>query len=133
MNIKNKFKEVKTSRIIIWIIIVIFLLIMIFMRFFKCCQIDEKTFASQISLGFEYNLDLFPICILGICEALMFIFRKKAFYILSLVFCLISFLMYLFFAIFSNYIVGFLVLTGFVYLINLILIIVINDNKTENV
>ena len=133
MNIKNKLKEVKTSRLIICIIIIIFFLIMIIMRFFKCCQIDEKTFASQFSLGFEYNLDLFPICILGICEVLMLILKKKIFYILSLVFCLISFLTYLFFAIISNYIVGFLVLIGLIYLINIILIIVINDNKPENI
>ncbi len=134
MNLKEKLTSVKTSRLVGEIITILIGIMFIVIKFCPVVQLNEKQIVSQISLGFAYVIDIIPITILIVCEILYFFKKKKLYYILSLVFVVISFIIFVFYGLISNLLFWVFFLIGLLYLVNIILIIILkesNDPKVE--
>ena len=134
MNLKEKLTTVKTSRLVGEIITILIGIMYIVIKFCPVVQFTDKQIVSQISLGFAYVIDIIPITILIVCEILYFFKKKKLFYILSLVFVVISFIIFVFYGLISNLLFWVFFLIGLLYLVNIILIIILkesNDPKPE--
>ncbi len=134
MNLKEKLTTVKTSRLVGEIITILIGIMYIVIKFCPVVQLNEKQIVSQISLGFAYVIDIIPITILIVCEILYFFKKKKLYYILSLVFVVISFIIFVFYGLISNLLFWVFFLIGLLYLVNIILIIILkesNDPKVE--
>ena len=134
MNLKEKLTTVKTSRLVGEIITILIGIMYIVIKFCPVVQFTDKQIVSQISLGFAYVIDIIPISILIVCEILYFFKKKKLFYILSLVFVVISFIIFVFYGLISNLLFWVFFLIGLLYLVNIILIIILkesNDPKPE--
>ena len=134
MNLKEKLTTVKTSRLVGEIITILIGIMYIVIKFCPVVQFTDKQIVSQISLGFAYVIDIIPITILIVCEILYFFKRKKLYYILSLVFVVISFIIFVFYGLISNLLFWVFFLIGLLYLVNIILIIILkesNDPKPE--
>lgn len=134
MNLKEKLTSVKTSRLVGEIITILIGIMYIVIKFCPVVQFTDKQIVSQISLGFAYVIDIIPITILIVCEILYFFKKKKLYYILSLVFVVISFIIFVFYGLISNLLFWVFFLIGLLYLINIILIIILkesNDPKPE--
>ena len=134
MNLKEKLTTVKTSRLVGEIITILIGIMYIVIKFCPVVQFTDKQIVSQISLGFAYVIDIIPITILIVCEILYFFKKKKLYYILSLVFVVISFIIFVFYGLISNLLFWVFFLIGLLYLVNIILIIILkesNDPKPE--
>ena len=134
MNLKEKLTTVKTSRLVGEIITILIGIMYIVIKFCPVVQFTDKQIVSQISLGFSYVIDIIPIAILIVCEILYFFKKKKLYYILSLVFVVISFIIFVFYGLISNLLFWVFFLIGLLYLVNIILIIILkesNDPKPE--
>ena len=134
MNLKEKLTSVKTSRLVGEIITILIGIMYIVIKFCPVVQFTDKQIVSQISLGFAYVIDIIPITILIVCEILYFFKKKKLYYILSLVFVVISFIIFVFYGLISNLLFWVFFLIGLLYLVNIILIIILkesNDPKPE--
>ena len=134
MNLKEKLTSVKTSRLVGEIITILIGIMYIVIKFCPVVQFTDKQIVSQISLGFSYVIDIIPISILIVCEILYFFKKKKLYYILSLVFVVISFIIFVFYGLISNLLFWVFFLIGLLYLVNIILIIILkesNDPKPE--
>ena len=134
MNLKEKLTTVKTSRLVGEIITILIGIMYIVIKFCPVVQFTDKQIVSQISLGFAYVIDIIPISILIVCEILYFFKKKKLYYILSLVFVVISFIIFVFYGLISNLLFWVFFLIGLLYLVNIILIIILkesNDPKPE--
>ncbi len=128
MEINDKKINLKKSTIVAMIIMSLLFIVFISLRFAPIIAYKEGEVRSQISLGIEYNIDIFVIVGMFTFEILFAFLRKKLFYILSLVFCLISALGCVFYGLIANFIIYYFLLILILYLINLILIIVTKEN-----
>ncbi len=133
MKIKEKIKSIKTARLIGEIITILIGIMYIVIKFCPVVQFTDKQVVSQISLGFEYVIDIIPICALIIFEILYFIKKNKIFYILSLVFVVISFIIFVFYGLISNLLFWVFFLIGILYLINIILVIMLKESNDPQV
>ncbi len=133
MKIKEKIKSIKTARLIGEIITILIGIMYIVIKFCPVVQFTDKQVVSQISLGFEYVIDIIPICALIIFEILYFIKKNKIFYILSLVFVVISFIIFVFYGLISNLLFWVFFLIGILYLVNIILVIMLKESNDPQV
>ncbi len=133
MKIKEKIKSIKTARLIGEIITILIGIMYIVIKFCPVVQLNEKEIVSQISLGFEYVIDIIPICALIIFEILYFIKKNRIFYILSLVFVVISFIIFVFYGLISNLLFWVFFLIGILYLVNIILVIMLKESNDPQV
>ena len=117
MNLKEKLTTVKTSRLVGEIITILIGIMYIVIKFCPVVQFTDKQIVSQISLGFAYVIDIIPISILIVCEILYFFKKKKLYYILSLVFVVISFIIFVFYGLISNLLFWVFFLIGLLYLL----------------
>ncbi len=131
MKFKEKFTSIKTSRLIGMIITILIGIMFIVIKFCPVVQYSETEIVSQISLGFSYVIDIIPILLLIIFEILNFILCKKLYYVLSLVFVVISFIMFVFYGFISNLLIWVFFLIGLLYLVNIILIIILKESSVE--
>lgn len=133
MKLKEKLTSIKTSRLIGMIITILIGIMYVVIKFCPIVQYRENVIVTQVSLGFAYVLDIIPITLLIIFEILFFILNKKLYYILSLVLVVISFIIFVFYGIISNLLFWVFFLVGFLYLINIILIIILKESGQQEV
>ena len=133
MKLKEKLTSIKTSRLIGMIITILIGIMYVVIKFCPIVQYRENVIVTQVSLGFAYVLDIIPIILLIIFEILFFILNKKLYYILSLVLVVISFIIFVFYGIISNLLFWVFFLVGFLYLINIILIIILKESAQHEV